>query len=69
MSTEEQNLEGYENLYVAQEDRNSQVHRSSAGSLYSAQDDMELKKKCMQGFDEMKDSDHMVCKRLRHHLI
>lgn len=45
------------------------MHKSSLGSLVSAQDDAEMKKKFMQGFDEMKDADHMICKRLRKNLI
>ena len=45
------------------------MHKSSLGSLISAQDDAEMKKKFMQGFDELKDADHMICKRLRKTLI
>lgn len=61
-------LDTYESGFIPSEDKPSVRSRSSAGSLYSAQDDIELKKKFMQGFDEMKDADHMICKRLRKNL-
>lgn len=38
---------------------------SHAGSVISTTEEDELKKKFMQGFDEKKDANHMICKRIR----
>lgn len=65
----ENNIESTERDYGSTtDDKKSLGLRSSGGSLLSAYEDTELKKKFMQGFDEIKDSDHMICKRLRKNL-
>lgn len=69
MSENNNTSEGYEREYgILNEDKPSLGLRSSGGSIMSAQEDPETKKKFMQGFDEVKDSAHMICKRIRKNL-
>lgn len=57
----------YESGHISEE-KQSENKASSTNSIMSVQEDPATKKKFMQGFDEVKDSAHMICKRLRNNL-